>query len=201
VRVNFAGGVAHLTGTVPAMAQLMRVRALIGQLAGVFAVWSRVRVAGRVPVHVDIGCGATKQYPESIGVDRRATGAVNVRADLSRSLPLRDGTVDAVFAVHLIEHLVDFLPLIDECHRVLHPTGTLHLMSPWWGHVNAVADPTHVRLIDVQTIKGICGRPDGAPRWRALHAACDGASVFADLTPLRPDAPDPDPAELARFFD
>jgi SAM-dependent methyltransferase len=200
VRVAFSGGVAHLTGSVAAPAELARVRALIGQLAGVYAVWSRVRVAGRDPVHVDLGCGATKQYPGSVGVDRRRTGAVDVVADVRRSLPFRAGTVDAVFAVHLLEHLSDFLPLVDECHRVLRPGGTLHVMSPWWGYVNAVADPTHVRLLDVQTVKGICERPD-APRWRALHAACDGASVFGDLTPIPADAPEPDPAELARFFD
>jgi SAM-dependent methyltransferase len=200
VQVAFSGGVAHLTGSVAEPAELAQVRELIGQLAGVYAVWSRVRVAGREPVHVDVGCGATKQYDTSFGVDRRRTAAVDVLADLRLSLPFRAGTVDAVFAVHVLEHLIDFLPLVDECHRVLRPGGTLHLMSPWWGYVNAVADPTHVRLLDVQTVKGICERPD-APRWRPLHAACDGASVFGDLTPLPDDAPDLDPVELARFFD
>ncbi len=39
------------------------------------------------------------------------------------------------------------------------------------------------------------------PRWRPLHAACDGGSVFADLSPLPPDAEAPDPTELARFVD
>jgi SAM-dependent methyltransferase len=200
VRADFAGGVAHLAGKVGSPARLATLRALIGELAGVFAVWSRVRVGGDAPVLLDLGCGATKQYPESVGVDRRRTGAVDVLSDVSRGLPFGDGTVDAIFAVHVLEHLFDFLPLVDECHRVLRPTGTLHLMSPWWGHVNAVADPTHVRLFDVQTVKGICTRPD-APRWHALHAACDGASVFADLQPLPPEAPDPDPAGHARFFD
>jgi predicted SAM-dependent methyltransferase len=106
-----------------------------------------------------------------------------------------------VFAVHVLEHLVDFLPLVDECHRVLRPDGVLHVISPWWRYVNAVADPTHVRYLDVQTFKGICDRGDGSPRWYPLHAACDGASVFADLAPLGPGDPGPDPAHLARFFD
>jgi SAM-dependent methyltransferase len=200
VRVDVIGGVAHLTGKVGSAARLAVLRALIGELAGVFAVWSRVRVAGAAPILLDIGCGATKQYPESVGVDRRRTPAVDVLADVSHGLPVRSGTVDAIFAVHVLEHLPDYLPLVDECHRVLRPSGTLHLVSPWWGHVNAVADPTHVRLFDVQTVKGICTRPD-APRWRPLHAACDGASVFADLCPLPPDADELDPTELARFFD
>jgi len=200
VRARFSGGVAHLTGQVGSAGSLSVLRRLIGQLAGVYAVWSRVRVGGRAPVHLDLGCGTTKQYDGSIGVDRRPTPAVTVLADLSRTLPFRTGSVAAVFAVHLIEHLYDFLPLIDECHRVLRPDGTLHLMSPWWGHINAVADPTHVRLLDVQTVKGICTRP-GAPRWRPLHASCDGVSVFADLTPMPTDAPELDATELARFFD
>jgi len=72
------------------------------------------------------------------------------------------------------------------------------VLSPWWRHVNAVADPTHVRFLDVQTIKGICAR-DGSDRyWQPLHAGCDGATVFADLTPA---VGPPDPAQLARFFD
>jgi hypothetical protein len=110
--------------------------------------------------------------------------------------------VDVLFAVHILEHLIDFLPLLDECHRVLRPGGVLHVMSPWWGHVNAVADPTHVRLLDVQTIKGVCAmRPPGTPRWHPLHAGTDGASIFADLTPLGVDDDGPSPAHMARFFD
>jgi SAM-dependent methyltransferase len=200
VDVRFDGGVAHLTG-VADPAQLGLVRELVGRLAGVLGVWSRVRVGGREPVALDLGCGATKQYSSSIGVDRVPAKAVDVRADLRHPLPFATGCADAIFAVHVVEHLVDFLPLLAECHRVLRPGGTLHLLSPWWRFVNAVADPTHVRLIDVQTVKGICDGTGGGPRWYPLHAGCDGASVFADLSPLGPNDPGADPARLARFFD
>ncbi|TDC81684.1 methyltransferase domain-containing protein, partial [Micromonospora sp. KC606] len=185
VEVRFDRGVAHLTGEVAEPAQLSLVRELVGRLAGVLGVWDRVRVAGRDPVVVDLGCGGQKQYPSNLGLDIYPAPGVNAVADLSRALPLATDSVDALFAVHILEHLIDFLPLVDECHRVLRPGGVLHVMSPWWGHVNAVADPTHVRLLDVQTFKGICGqRPPGTPRWYPLHAGCDGASIFADLTPL-----------------
>jgi SAM-dependent methyltransferase len=200
VEVRFDRGVAHLTGDLADPGQLRLVSDLVGRLGGVLAVWSRVRVGGRVPVMVDLGCGATKQYPQSIGLDRYPTPAVDILTDLADGLPLADSSVDVLFAVHVLEHLVDYLPLIDECHRVLRPHGTLHLLSPWWRFVNAVADPTHVRLLDVQTVKGICTRP-GAPRWYPRHVGCDGATVFADLTPLRADQPGPDPDHLARFFD
>jgi SAM-dependent methyltransferase len=149
---------------------------------------------------VDLGCGRTKQYPDSIGLDRRASPVVDVLTDLRSRLPIADRSVDTAFAVHVLEHLTDFLPLVDECHRVLAEHGVLHIICPWWRYVNAVADPTHVRFIDIQTIKGICDREDGSPRWYPLHAACDGASVFADLVPLSDDEPGPDASHLARFF-
>ncbi|MFI7603879.1 methyltransferase domain-containing protein [Micromonospora sp. NPDC049366] len=202
VEVRFDRGVAHVTGEVAEPAQLRLVRDRIGRLAGVFGVWCRVRVAGRDPVVVDLGCGPTKQWPSNLGLDIFPAPGVDAVADLSGSLPLADDAVDVFFAVHILEHLIDFLPLLDEAHRVLRPGGVLHVMSPWWGHVNAVADPTHVRLLDVQTIKGIClQRPPGTPRWYPLHAGCDGASIFADLTPVAADADPPTKAHLARFFD
>lgn len=202
VEVRFDRGVAHLTGEVADPAELRLVRDLVGRLAGVLGVWCRVRVGGRAPVVVDLGCGATKQWPGNLGLDIYPAPGVNAVADLSGSLPLADDSVDVFFAVHILEHLIDFLPLLDECHRVLRPGGVLHVMSPWWRHVNAVADPTHVRLLDVQTFKGICGqRPPGTPRWYPLHSSCDGASIFADLTPLGPDDPAAEPSHLARFFD
>ena len=201
VEVRFDRGVAHLTGEVADHGELRLVRQLVGRLDGVLAVWSRVSVAGHDPVVLDLGCGQAKQWSGNLGMDLRATPGVDVVADLSRSLPVADSSVDVIFTVHILEHLADFLPLVDECHRALRPGGTLHVMSPWWGHVNAVADPTHVRLLDVQTIKGICLRSPGARRWYPLHAACDRASIFADLTPLGPGDPDPTASHLARFFD
>ncbi|SFQ48617.1 BON domain-containing protein [Amycolatopsis arida] len=201
VQVSVRGGVAHLTGAVDRPEQLALVRDLVGRFQGVLAVWDRVVVDGHRPVVLDVGCGGTKQYPDNIGVDRRAATGVDVVADLRDGLPFPDGCADRVFAVHVLEHLVDFLPLVDECHRVLRPGGILHVLSPWWRYVNAVADPTHVRFLDVQTFKGICERQDTDRRWFPLHAECDGASVFADLLRVDGDAPAPSAEHLARFFD
>lgn len=193
------GGVVHLTGDVDGPAELALLRRLIGLLAGVHGVWDRVRVAGREPIVLDLGCGGAKQYPTNIGADRRRTSGLAVQADLTAPLPFRDAVADRVFLVHVLEHLGDYLPLVDECHRVLKPGGVLHVLSPWWRHVNAVADPTHVRLLDTQTFKQICDLPDRS-RWHALHISRDESTVFADLTPVGPEY-EADPVHLARFFD
>ncbi|MCM6778610.1 methyltransferase domain-containing protein [Nocardia sp. CDC159] len=201
VSVEFRRGVAHLTGRVESSRCLALLRELVGRFAGVLAVWDRVRVNGNAPRILDIGCGGTKQYPDNVGVDMRPAPGVDVVADLRKGIPFADNSFDRVFAVHVLEHLADFLPLVDECHRVLRPGGVLHVLSPWWRYVNAVADPTHLRLLDVQTFKGVCARPGSSRRWYPLHAGCDGASVFADLQRLEPGEPEPSDLQLARFFD
>jgi len=193
------GGVVHLHGAVERPEQLALVRRLIGRLAGVLAGWDRVRVGGRDPVVLDLGCGDQRKYPTNVGVERRRSSSTAAVADVSRPLPFRDAGVDRIFVVHVLEHLIDFLPLVDECHRVLKPGGVLHVLSPWWRHVNAVADPTHVRLLDTQTIKGICAQP-GRPPWHPLHVSRDESTVFADLTPAAVGE-ERDPHQTARFFD
>jgi SAM-dependent methyltransferase len=200
VEARFDQGVAHVTGEVDSQHELNLVRQLIGRLAGVHAVWDRVRVGGREPVVLDLGCGDTTQYETNIGVDRRPAKAVAVIADLRAGLPFADASADRLFAVHVLEHLLDYLPLMDECHRVLRPDGVLHVMAPWWRHVNSVADPTHLRQFDVQTVKGLCVRGDGAPRWYPLHVSCDGASVLADLAPVNGDRREVDDLAMSRFF-
>src|SRR6266511_1293598 len=177
VDVRFDRGVAHLTGAVADPGQLRLVRELIGRLGGVLAVWSRVRVAGREPVIVDLGCGQTKQYPGSIGVDRQAGSTVDVLADLAHGLPFADCCMDVVFAVHVLEHLVDFLPLVDECDRVLGPDGMWHVLSPWWRFDHAGAHPTHLPLPALQTVSRICSRRPGHPPWYPAPPSSDDPTM------------------------
>jgi len=119
-----------------------------------------------------------------------------------QAIPYNDASFDVVIANHMLYHVPDLPKALAEIRRVLRPGGLLHVLAPWWGHVNAVADPTHVRLVDVQTIKNICRMAS----YRALHAGCDGATVFADLQPVGDRHGPPWDAEreavhASRFFD
>lgn len=197
------GGVVHVEGTVHAQTDLDCLRELVGRFAGVHAVWDHVRVEGRTEpwCSLDVGVGSTKQHPENLGVDVVAHPGVDIVADLSHGLPLPDDSVDRAYAVHVLEHFAHWLPVADELHRVVRPQGVLHVVSPHWQHVNAVADPTHVSYFDVQTFKQLGqGGPQNRP-WRVLHVSYDGASVFADLMPVKDGTPPSPPEQLARFFD
>jgi SAM-dependent methyltransferase len=202
VEVRFGGGVAHACGNVASQEQRVLLREQIARLRDVHAVWDRISVDGRPALRIlDVGCGATKQYPGTIGLDRHALPAVDVVADVLAGLPLRDGAVDRILAVHVLEHLADVVGVMNELHRVLAPGGVLHAMSPDRLHVNAYADPTHIRFFDVQTFKYFCTRHPAVRPWWPHLVSTDGASVFADLSPV-PDGGAMAPAEhLARFFD
>jgi SAM-dependent methyltransferase len=201
VRVRFDGGVAHVDGRVDDAVRRDHLRAAIYGLRGVHALWDLLVVGDRGPLRIlDVGVGATKQTAGAVGLDRFPSPQVDVVADLRSGLPFASGSLDRVYAVHVLEHLVDLVPVMNDLHRVLADDGVLHVLSPHWRHITAVADPTHVSYLDVQTFKWFCTPHAGAALWHPLHAGYDGAAVFADLTPVRNGAPPPD-EHLALFFD
>ena len=202
VTVRFDGGVAHADGHVPTSDDREMLRETVCSLRGVHAFWDGVRVGEQEVLRtLDVGSGGTKQKASSVGVDMYPAPGVDVLANLRRGLPFADGSVDRVYAVHVLEHVIDLVPVMNELHRILADDGVLHLLSPDWSSIGAVADPTHVKYLDVQTFKWFCGSHGGSELWYPLHAGYDGASVFADLRPVRRGEPAPPLERLALFFD
>jgi SAM-dependent methyltransferase len=198
--VAVSGCVAHVTGSVPSAADRELVRAAVRGVNGIRASWDLVEVEGAGPLAVaDVGCGGSKQVPWAIGVDAVPQPGVDVVANLDDGLPFETASLDHVFAVHVLEHVGDMVAVMGELHRVLRPTGVLHVLCPHWRHVNAPADPTHVRLIDALTFRWFCqpARPD-VPPWRPLCVTAGDDTVYADLQPLASRGAQR--AELARWF-
>jgi SAM-dependent methyltransferase len=195
------GGVVHIRGRVWAEEDRRHLRRVLGRIRGVLAVWDALQLDGRPAGRVlDIGCGGTKQWTEAIGLDLQSLPGVDVVADLEAALPFHDGRFEHVFAIHVLEHVHDLGRLMAEIQRVLGPCGVLHAVVPRWDVVNAIADPTHLRLFHPQTFKYFCVPRAGRTLFRPLLVTCDDASVFADLQPVTADEPPPDATELARFF-
>ena len=85
---------------------------------------------------LDIGCGPGHfrdllSGQKVIGLDIQTYPAANMIADLARPLPLVDGSVDAVLASHLLEHIYQPRNLMDEVFRVLKPGGCLFMVTPF----------------------------------------------------------------------
>jgi SAM-dependent methyltransferase len=89
------------------------------------------------PNVLDIGCGH-KPYRDLFptvhywGMDH---GTVDTSPDLvgdALSLPIRDQSVDIVFATQVIEHVTNPHAMVRECKRVLRPNGFLILSAPFF---------------------------------------------------------------------
>jgi 2-polyprenyl-3-methyl-5-hydroxy-6-metoxy-1,4-benzoquinol methylase len=199
--VEVRGAVVHLTGSVRTADERRMARAVVGRVHGVLAVWERLTLPGAAADRVlDIGCGGTKQLAGSVGLDRHCQPGVDLVANLEHGLPFADESFDQVFAVHVLEHVLDLVPLMNEVHRVLRPGGVLHAITPAHDFVNAVADPTHVRFFDVQTFKYFCCQRPGLHTFRPLSVGRTPDSILADLEPVKSGQTPPSPLELARHF-
>ncbi|MGI9119335.1 MAG: methyltransferase domain-containing protein [Acidimicrobiales bacterium] len=200
VEVRVDGAVVHLGGTVATAEERRLLRELVGRLRRVQAVWDLVRLPHQSALQVvDIGCGATRQYPQAVGIDQIPSPVTGVVADLEASLPLASDSVDHLFAVHVLEHVHEPLRLMNEVHRVLRPDGVAHVMVPHWRHPNAVADPTHIRYFGLETFRYFCQDRPGVSCFWPLALSVSHDTVIADLGPVGDGRP-PGPEVMARFF-
>jgi SAM-dependent methyltransferase len=193
------GYVAHVTGDVESEEKRQHLRTLLRQQAGLYAVWDLLTLPGQQLAVVDVGCGGQKQRAWAIGVDRLPHPGVDVVANLEEQLPFEDDSFDHIFAIHILEHIHDLLALMREMHRILRSSGVLHVLTPHWRHVNAVADPTHCRFMDSQTFKYFCSPTSEVLPWRPLMVTASEDTVFADLQPIKTGMP-PTAEEIARWF-
>ncbi len=102
-------------------------------------------------MNLNLGCG--NDYRAGfINID--LGGKCDLKLDLDREkLPYEDESVDFIIAYHLVEHLHNFIPFMNECHRVLKKDCRIELTTPsplceyFW------QDPTHVRGYTLNTFK------------------------------------------------
>ena len=93
-------------------------------------------------VVLDLGAGPgqfsdlTDRFKTLISMDFRAFAPVNVVADLTGKLPLRDASLDLVMASNVLEHIPDTKELLAEVKRVLKPGGRFVATIPFMMRVH-----------------------------------------------------------------
>ena len=114
---------------------------------------------GPGPYKLNLGCGSDlkKGYIniDSLDLgDNPDTDQRFLQLDLEVGrLPFLKGSVDEIFAAHIMEHLYEFPKLMNECHRVLKNSGTLKVYTPCYPAVEVFQDPTHVRVFTQKTFQ------------------------------------------------
>ncbi|HEX5802184.1 MAG TPA: methyltransferase domain-containing protein [Azospira sp.] len=97
---------------------------------------------------LNVGCGRNV-LPDWINLDCAARPGVDLVADLelcaTTPLPLADDSVDEFLLQHVLEHIRNPLPLMQELHRVARPGALAVVRTPYGSSDDAWEDQTHVR--------------------------------------------------------
>ena len=115
---------------------------------------------------LELGCGAQKTVPHSIGIDRvpggekveylGITSVADVTADVTEELPFEESSADAIIARHILEHCVDLVQTMKNWKKILKPGGKLIISSPDENVTRGIAlDPTHVHAFTKESIKSL----------------------------------------------
>lgn len=97
-------------------------------------------------VRLNLGCGRDIRAGW-VNVDAVPAPGIDVVADFDNDprFPFADGTVGYSEGIHVIEHLANPLPFMQELWRVTRRGGTAVFRCPYGSSDDADADPTHVR--------------------------------------------------------
>ena len=98
---------------------------------------------------LNLGCGRNI-LDGWVNVDSAPLPGVDIVANLDccahQPLPFSDSTVDEFLLSHVIEHIRQPLPLMQELHRIARPGARMVIRVPHGASDDAHEDPTHVRL-------------------------------------------------------
>lgn len=99
-------------------------------------------------VRLNVGCGRNP-IVGWLNLDCMALPGVDIVADLEKCgtepLPIESDSVDEFLLQHVLEHIKNPLPLMQELHRVAKPEALAVIRTPYGSTDDAWEDPTHVR--------------------------------------------------------
>ena len=99
---------------------------------------------------LNLGCG--KDIKEGwVNLDIADLEGVDIVFDLNNlPLPFKDNEFDYILCNDIIEHILDYIPLMKELHRILKDGAIIEIKVPHYTYSRAYADPTHVRYFSME---------------------------------------------------
>ena len=106
-------------------------------------------------IRLNFGCG-NRKLKGYINIDKSENANPDIICDLEEGkLPYEDETISEIVATHVLEHIQNIIPLMNECYRVLEKGGEMKIVVPQ--NEGIWADPTHVRAFSNLSFRYYCG--------------------------------------------
>lgn len=100
------------------------------------------------PLKLNVGCGRNI-VAGWLNVDSMPLPGVDIIFDLescaTQRIPLPDDSADEILLSHVIEHIHNILPMMQELHRVARPDAKMTIRVPYGSSDDSYEDPTHIR--------------------------------------------------------
>jgi SAM-dependent methyltransferase len=114
---------------------------------------ARQQIAAGSISRLELGCGTTKRFPGSLGVDALDLPEVDIVGDIFETLAyLPPNSVSNIHASHFFEHIDDQPGLMAGCARVLRPGGLLEVVVPHFSNPFFYSDYTHKRAFGLYSM-------------------------------------------------
>jgi len=79
---------------------------------------------------------------------------VHIIWDLEKTpLPFGSDSVSEIIIEHVLEHITNMIPLLEEFHRICKPGSIIRIYVPYYRYEGAFRDPTHVRFFSENTFE------------------------------------------------
>lgn len=149
--------------------------------------------AGKTGLKLNLGCG---DHIEEGYVNIDIAAECDLQLDLEKAkLPFDNESVDRIYAGQVMEHINNFIPLMNECHRVLKKTGHLQgeagkliIEVPCYPAPECFSDPTHVRTFTQKSFEYFDKRSNlwkrheyGIEPWSMISQKLQGWNLVVEL--------------------
>lgn len=104
-------------------------------------------------IRLNVGCGR-KPYFGFVNIDKVSLPTADVIWDLEKTpLPFPDNSVSEIRAEHVLEHVWNFVPLLEDLWRICKPGARIYIEVPYFRYEGAFRDPTHCRFFSEYTFE------------------------------------------------
>jgi len=101
---------------------------------------------------LELGCGRTRKFQDSITIDIVDLDTIDVVADLNKGLSfIPDNSIDKIYSFHFLEHVDNIEFLMYEIYRVLKPGGKKIGTVPHFSNPHYYSDYTHKKFFGLYT--------------------------------------------------